>query len=277
MEKKKATNLDIKEIQNVSFQILLLIAEICDKLQLKYVLAYGTLIGAVRHKGYIPWDDDVDIQMPRPDFEKLVKYFDDNKEALLPYKLLNRTNTPNYPYLLTRIVDSRYTLDVKNENPCGMGIFVDIYTMDGAGNSLKDARNLLSKTKWYVSCIFLSTRKSLRIDGTKGYIKRCIKPFFYLYVKLKGTNYFVNKLYNLIQKLDYEKSTYIANLEWDNTNTSAMKKTDIENRVEVSFNGHSFWAPANYHQYLTSIYGDYMKLPPERDRVYHHLYKAYNK
>ncbi len=277
MKKKKATNLDIKEIQNVSFQILLLIAEICDKLQLKYVLAYGTLIGAVRHKGYIPWDDDVDIQMPRPDFEKLVKYFEDNKEALLPYKLLNRTNTPNYPYLLTRIIDSRYTLDVKNEHPCGMGIFVDIYTMDGAGNSLKDARNLLSKTKWYVSCIFLSTRKSLRIDGTKGYIKRCIKPFFYLYVKLKGTNYFINKLHNIIQKLDYEKSTYIANLEWDNTNTSAMKKSDIENRVEVSFNGHPFWAPANYHQYLTSIYGDYMKLPPERDRVYHHLYKAYNK
>ena len=78
--------MSMKEIQSVSLEILKKIADICDQEGLKYSLAWGTLIGAVRHKGYIPWDDDVDIQMPRPDYERLKDYFNKNADALYPLR-----------------------------------------------------------------------------------------------------------------------------------------------------------------------------------------------
>lgn len=267
----------MEEIQKVSFEILKVIKSICDKEHLNYGLAFGTLIGAVRYKGYIPWDDDVDIIMPRPDFERLMKYFNDNYKELQPYEPWNRSKHPDYPYTMTRIIDNRYILDIDNEKPCGMGIFVDIYVLDGAGNSIEEARNLLKRTKIYPSSIFLSTRLKLKNGGTKGLIKNMIKPFFYAYVKLRGRDYFVKKLYEIIEGYDYDKCTYLACLEWDNTTGSATAKTDIENSVEVEFNGERFKAAANIDFYLTHAYGDYMTPPPLKDRVYHHLYKAYRK
>lgn len=269
--------LSIEEIQKVSFEILKTIKEICDKEHLNYGLAFGTLIGAVRHKGYIPWDDDVDIIMPRPDFQKLMAYFKSHREELQPYEPLNRDVNPDYPYTMTRIIDNRYILDVDNEKPCGMGIFVDIYVLDGAGNSIDEARSLLNKTRKLPSSIFLSTRLKLKNGGTKGILKNIIKPLFYLYVKLMGREYFVKKLYKIISKHEYDKSSYLACLEWDNTTGSATAKKDIENPVNVEFNGAIFKAAANIDLYLSHAYGDYMTPPPEKDRVYHHLYKAYKK
>lgn len=270
-------SLSIEEIQKVSFEILRVIKSICDKENLNYGLAFGTLIGAVRHKGYIPWDDDVDIIMPRPDFEKLMKYFDLHAKELQPYEPLNRSKNPDYPYTMTRIIDNRYILDVDNEKPCGMGIFVDIYVLDGAGNSIEKARALLEKTKRLPSSIFLSTRLKLKNGGTQGLLKNLMKPFFYAYVKLMGREYFVKKLYNIISEYDYEKCSHLACLEWDNTTGSATAKEDIENPVEVEFNGEKFKAAANIDFYLSHAYGDYMTPPPQKYRVYHHLYKAYKK
>lgn len=268
--------LSMNEIQQISFNILCAIKKICDNEGLHYGLAFGTLLGAVRHKSYIPWDDDVDIIMPRPDFIKLMKYFEDHRNELLPYEPWNRSKHPAYPYTMTRIIDNRYILDVDNEEPCGMGVFVDIYVLDGAGNSMEEARELLDKTKKYPSSIFLSTRKSLKVNGTRGW-RKLLKPLFYAYVKLLGRQYFVKRLYQIIEKHDYDSFPYLACLEWDNTTGSVTAKADIENPVPIYFNGQYFSAPRNYEIYLKQNYGDYMTPPPEKDRVYHHLYKAYKK
>lgn len=269
--------LKMEDIQKISFEILRVIKAICEKEHLHYALAYGTLIGAVRHKGYIPWDDDVDIMMPRPDFEKLMEYFKSHNDQLLPYMPLNRSVNKDYPYTMTRIIDTRYILDVANEKPCGMGVFVDIYVLDGAGNTMEEAQKLLHKTKKYPSSIFLSTRLKLKNGGTKGVVKNILKPFFYLYVKIMGRSYFERKLYQIISRYYYDEFSYLGCLEWDNLGDSAMAKYDIENPVEVEFNGEKFLAPSNWDYYLTRAYGDYMTPPPVKDRVYHHLYKAYRK
>lgn len=270
-------SLSMEEIQNISFDILKTIGSICDKENLNYVLAFGTLIGAVRHKGYIPWDDDVDIMMPRPDFEKLMRYFEKHQSDLEPYEPWNKSKHPDYPYTLTRIIDKRYILDVDNERPCNMGIFVDIYVMDAAGNSYEEACSTLRKTKIYPRSIFLSTRMRLKKNGTKGFVKNLIKPLFYTYVKFLGTSYFIKKLYKIINQRKYDDCSYLGCLEWGSTTGSAMAKIDIENPVPIEFNGMFFHAPNNYDFYLSQTYGDYMTPPPVKDRVYHHLYKAYKK
>lgn len=89
----------------------------------------------MRHKGFIPWDDDVDIMMPRDDYQKLISYFKDNSEKLKPLELFSYYNNEKYPHMISRISDSRYILDVDNEADYGIGLFVDIYPMDGVGNS----------------------------------------------------------------------------------------------------------------------------------------------
>lgn len=134
-----AEPLALEEIQEASLHILEKIADLCDQLHLRYYLIYGTLIGAIRHKGFIPWDDDLDIMMPRPDYEKLITYFIENTDALRPLELFEPRVNPDYPYMIARISDNRYILDVTNEKDYGIGVFIDIYPYDGLGNTPKEA------------------------------------------------------------------------------------------------------------------------------------------
>ena len=120
------TPMSMPQIQQESLKILDVVSDICAKLQLRYYLAYGTLIGAIRHQGFIPWDDDIDIMMPRPDYEQLLQYFRDNAESLKPLELYSTADCPDYPYMITRISNSNYVLDVHNEKPYGLGLFLDI-------------------------------------------------------------------------------------------------------------------------------------------------------
>lgn len=270
--------LTFKEMQSIAANILKEFAALCNKLGLRYSIAYGSLIGAVRHHGFIPWDDDVDVWMPRPDFEKLVKYWQENEEHLMPYKLMNTDNDPDYPHMITRIVDTRTWIDVVNEKDCGLGLFVDIYVHDGLGDNFDEATAYLWKSRRNSSLFFLSVRDHFHIGLTKG-LKIIIKYPAYLYAKLRGKRHFIQRAKQLCQALDYENSKYVACVCWCSYRPprELLKKEWLEELIELDFEGFKVKAPKRYHEVLTHIYGDYMKLPPEKDRIAHHLYTAYRK
>lgn len=268
--------MSMQEIQKVSLSILKNITDIMDREGFNYVLAYGTLIGAIRHNGFIPWDDDVDIMMPRPDYDKFIQYAVKHKEEFGYIEVMNMQTTHKYPYMITRMCDNRYEIDVDNEEKCGMGIFVDIYPLDGIGNTLEEANAIFKKSIKYPSCIFLSTRKYYHFGMTKGWKKRILKFPAFVYTHLMGKNFFVKKLNALLSNLDYEHSKYIGCVAWD-TYPLVFEKKWIEERIKAEFGQEEFYIPKEYDRMLRSIYGDYMQLPPEKDRVYHHLYKAYLK
>ena len=106
--------MSMEQIQQESLKILDTVAALCEKLHLRYYLAYGTLIGAVRHQGFIPWDDDIDIMMPRQDYKILLQYFREHAEELKPLEVFSTYNCPDYPYMITRISNTEYVLDVHN-------------------------------------------------------------------------------------------------------------------------------------------------------------------
>ena len=122
--------LTLQEIQQETFKVLCKIKEIFDANGWKYYLAYGTLIGAIRHNGFIPWDDDIDIFVPRSDYEKFIDYCIKNKDAIYPFELIHYRTNKNYIFTIGRFSDSRYKIDYNTKKAYGLGLFVDLYPLD---------------------------------------------------------------------------------------------------------------------------------------------------
>lgn len=270
--------MEMPQIQQESLKILDTVSAICDQLQLRYYLAYGTLIGAIRHQGFIPWDDDIDIMMPRQDYERLLQYFREHAQQLKPLELYTTADCADYPYMIARISNSDYVLDVHNEKPYGLGLFLDIYPMDGMGNSEAEYTALKGKASRYSSLCYLSTRLRCEKGNTKKRWKMLAKYPAFLLAHMFGKNFFVNKLNRMAASCDYDSSRYVGCLVWGSDGLKAVFPREwFDSAAEVQFAGRTYKAPGNYHAVLTRLYGDYMQLPPEKDRIAQHFYTAYKK
>lgn len=272
-------SLGIKDIQKVSLEILKFVANICEREGYRYCLIYGTLIGAIRHKGYIPWDDDVDIMMPRPDYEKFLEYANTHKDEMGVYKIFNRRMNTDYIYGITRISDSRYVIIKEDEKNCGMGIFIDIYPYDGLGNDHKKAIELLTVTRHYCDTIADMTRKEWKVPETlnwKGKISYIINMYAN---KFRGVGYFHSKINSLRKGYQFENSRYVGPLMWYfmKPHTVCYDHSLFDEFIKVPFEDGEFYVPKEYDKLLTQAYGDYMTPPPIEKRIYHHQYKAYKK
>ena len=270
--------LSVEETQKVSLEILKTVAHICKTIGVRYCLIYGTLIGAVRHHGFIPWDDDLDIMMPRPDYERFLSYFKKHQSEYKHLELFNHDENANYPYMITRISDSRYQINMDNEKPYGMGVFIDIYPYDGLGKTLPEAVEFGMKGDRLSSLCYQATRDHFAIENTTSTLRKIIKYPVYKISKCVGKDYFQNKLKKLENKKDYESSEYIGCVVWlSGGEKDIFPKEWFEKTIMCQFGDDSYPIPKDYHKVLTHIYGDYMKLPPVEERVGHHFYKVYQK
>ena len=264
-----------REVQLGELEVLKKLAQICREQNLRYYLAYGTLLGAVRHQGFIPWDDDIDVMMPRHDYEKLLAYIAQHEEELYPLKLMNYRTSKEYIYPISRLCDTRYYIDYQGALDYGLGLFVDIYPLDGCGNSPEEYRQICKKPKNWLAFSFQAGLEKFQKSSTGGW-RTPIKFLVYCYARMRGARYFSKKLDEYAVNFSYDDYKNVGCIVWDLTEYCFPKEMLAETDY-LQFEDAVFAVPAKYDEMLKLCYGDYMKLPPEEDQVGHHYYKAYLK
>ena len=263
MEKIELT---IDELRHIQFAILEDIHSFCSQNGITYYLTYGTLLGAARHQGFIPWDDDIDICMPRPDYERFLQIYS-SKE----YKLFHALDGTGYAIPFAKVSDMRTTV-IENANfAYPIGVAIDVFPIDGLSKDFATAkkhhakiccwRNLLNIKK-----IRLSKNRSLKRNAELCALK--IVTFFIPYHTV------LYRLMYLMTKYDYLQSEYAADLNFG-TERRIVHKRLFEGKTELLFEGKRFYVPQFYDELLTNIFGNYMQLPPEEKRKTHHSFKAY--
>lgn len=263
---------EIAELKEIQLGILRKVDELCKAHHLKYFMSDGTLLGAVRHKGYIPWDDDLDIWMPRKDYEKLEQIMNHEDSC---YKVVNHKNTKGYIYAFGKAVDTRTILKENIEVNCPMGIYVDIFPYDGLPGENKE-----DYIKHVRKCLYLEKQryrgfqsfKGVKGNHTTGNTKRFV---FWAVRRLIGGKNFIRMVDRLSQRYPVEGAKYVGCLVGGYKEKDMMPAEIFSEAVELEFEGEHFRAPKGYDTYLTIEYGDYMTLPPVEQRVTHHDFKAW--
>lgn len=278
--------MSIDEMKAVSLNMMLDVADFCDKYNIRYYICGGTLLGAIRHKGYIPWDDDIDIIMPRPDYLRFLKEYNGSNERYVVYGVENNSK---YWRTFAKVFDLNTHLQEDNircEKPDN-GVFIDIFPIDGLPKS-RTAQKLLFKEQeflnflyhcsaWGYTKSFKYADSKARFAVLKGYIRTYLK---YVAVTIFGwlPTYKLIKLINSnASKYGYDEADEVAAIVdcHYGGERERMPKNVFEPRRKFEFEGHQLWGSEGYDLYLSNLYGNYMELPPEDRRVTHHDFKAY--
>lgn len=271
--------LSLREIQLAALEVMKSIHIICEKNGINYYLIYGTLIGAVRHKGFIPWDDDIDIIMLRPDYDKFLKFFEEHQRELYPLQVINDRTEAEAPYMITRVSDDRYRFIPKYGKPYHLGVFVDVYPYDFLEGTQDSIRRLCRKSCQYSS----NLGKCLQRDvisfnlAVHSKWKGLLNCFQYIIPKITGAEYYREHLRELCSNNQKVIGNYVGCLSWFMEMELTYQSAWFDDKILMEFEDAKFWIPKHYHEILAWTFGEYMQLPPENQRIAHHYYRIFMK
>lgn len=259
----------VEELKTIQFEILQSIHDYCMENNLKYSLAFGTLLGAVRHKGFIPWDDDIDIMMPRKDYEQFIESYNHSY-----YKVYDFRKDKDYALPYAKVADTRSLLE-ETTNMKNIGVNVDVFPLD-----------VLADTK-EASLAFLQSLIPIKRRFRMKFLKPTPKNVWWKRIairlsKLLVLNSSLKSLSNEIHECILSNPNQNASFKGTPANTDPnairciFERELFDSYVNLPFEGKEFLAAVGYDRILRIYYGDYMQLPPVEKRTSPHtLNKVY--
>lgn len=261
--------IDIDEYKTIVVQILTKIDQICRENNLKYALAYGTLLGAIRHNGFIPWDDDADIVMLRKDYIRLREIINCGEYGI---RFIDTTTDYNTIFPFGKVCDKRTHLKEKNFRTVeNYGTFVDVFPLDYLPDD-EVKRNRICR-KFRLKMIMLTHSSRTGYEKSNSLIMNLKRFAAFKLGRLLNTSKMIANMDNAFLKLDKEITNYVG-IPWA-WGGYVFNKHIYDELIEHEFEGHLFFIPKDYDFVLKWRYGDYMTLPPENQRINLHQLDCY--
>lgn len=267
--------LSLSEIKKIELDILVNFHEFCKENNLKYFLAYGTLLGAIRHKGFIPWDDDIDVVMPRKDYRVFISKY--NYWAKKKYNIVSLDFRNDYYLCAAKLIDPNTILKENVNQVIDIGVFIDVFPLDFLTSDFKSAcKHMKRIERMYWPIVF----KQIEYGKNKPLLKRIAFKLGHQCFKRTNISKRLLKIDKVSQKFNFlEDSRYCGLVCFRGTYgvKEILESSWFNDCVEIEFEGKFFYAPYEYKKVLAHLYGDYMSLPPIEKRVTHHSFVAYIK
>jgi len=264
MKKEIALN----ELKSIQLDLLRELHGYCEKHGLVYYLAYGTLIGALRHNGYIPWDDDIDVMMPRADYDRLIKAFNQGSG---PIKVISYETDSDYYLPFAKLVHTDTVMQEQVNNDKQIGVYIDIFPLDNLSDDHEDAVRRMDRAGRFNYMVSL---KNIKKSSSRKFYKNAILvvgSFILRAVSLRT-------LFEKMKSVTVSKETaYIGVVTGISKGgpSRVFKKEWFSSRTLHDFEQEQFYVPCGGDAFLRNLYGDYMKLPPKEQQKSHHVFEAW--
>lgn len=261
---------DLKILQEIELENLKKIIEVCEANNLRYYLIGGSLIGVLRHKGFIPWDDDIDVGLPRPDYNKFIKII----KQYLPNNMDSKTMTsdPNYKCYFTRIINNRKKIYWEHgQYTAVIGIWTDVFPIDGLPTSKIRRKIHVFNVNFHKALYKFTQIDYVTTNKKRPIYERALIRFAMLthIGRLMSPEKTLLKLDQVLQKYDYDKAQYVWNFSGCYGKREIVPKYQLGGERKGIFEDLIVSIPEGAEDYLTNIYGDYMKMPPVEERKGH--------
>lgn len=250
------------EHKKLMLEMIVYLKDVCQENNLEFFLDGGTLIGLIRHQGYIPWDDDFDICMKREDYDKLCELL----SKTTPYRIITHRNTTNYSHFFAKLVDVRtQAINPAISDSDDLGVFIDIFPLDKTPKC-KIKKFFYFNSIWYLRKIAIFTYLN-QVD------KKSVLYVPWLFLRNLNREKIIEITNTIATKYNQTDSEDLTNILESFEKYLTIPSDYFIATTNFDFEGISLPAPIGYDSYLRSIYGDYMQFPPKEQQVGHHDYK----
>lgn len=253
--------LSINDIHSIQLNMLKKIDQFFKEHNIEYVLCAGTLLGAIRHQSFIPWDDDVDIALPRTDYMRLIDLMKNN--TIDGIDLLTFLKNDKYRLPYAKMIDNTTVLKEKNTFDQKLGVYIDVFPIDGLPRNFIKRKLLITKCRFNFYMLYLQLQDKPTSKGIRGVINKIfLKPI----TKRASFKKYANNIDKAAKKTKYEDSQEFSIITHSILAKKTFKKEELFPTVSVPFGDTFLPVPKEWDKHLTKMYGDYMTPPPEDKR-----------
>ena len=258
------------ELRTIQLSILKHVDAFCSMHKIKYFLCGGTLIGAVRHQGYIPWDDDIDIMMLRPDYERFVHEYRENDNSCFSLHVPEDNDSYYFPY--AKIDDTRTELKENVLHQSSMGVNIDLFPIDVVPEDIQLQSKMYGRLKFLMRLMQL---KTVVVMPGRSTLKNLTLMISHVLLKPVSMKSLVHKIVSNATRYSGQQSECCGIAVWGYGMREVNKRSNWDDEKRVPFEDMMAPIPVGYDNYLRGVYGDYMQLPPEEKRITHHDFEAW--